>query len=179
VILPWISRKIQLICTAGIAERTRSVNPAVFFFFFTAVLFFHSQTTIMHWIQSKERWLCAFQDPNGGLGPSLPEEFPLKETQFSLEKKGWSTNLFLFFSSCPLCRTPSQDKGRLHKSVTQEIPTLYFLSDKEPVTGDEFVAAGGFDRLWGNNKAISVCQKSQTKEREKKNTWGRYKSLVW
>lgn len=27
--------------------------------------------------------------------------------------------------------------------------------------GDEFVAAGGFDRLWGNNKAISACQKSQ------------------
>lgn len=27
--------------------------------------------------------------------------------------------------------------------------------------GDEFVAAGGFDRLWGNNKAISACQESQ------------------
>lgn len=33
--------------------------------------------------------------------------------------------------------------------------------------GDEFVAAGGFDRLWGNNKAISACQKSQRKERER------------
>lgn len=38
------------------------------------------------------------------------------------------------------------------------MPTLYFLSDKEPVMGDEFVAAGGFDRLSGNNKAISVCR---------------------
>lgn len=27
--------------------------------------------------------------------------------------------------------------------------------------GDEFVAAGGFDRLSGNNKAISVCERSQ------------------
>lgn len=33
--------------------------------------------------------------------------------------------------------------------------------------GDEFVAAGGFDRLRGNNKAISACQKSQRKERER------------
>ena len=68
---------------------------------------------------------------------------------------------------CPPSCSPSPDEGRLHKSVTQEIPTLYFLSDKEPVIGDEFVAAGGFDRLWGNNKAISACQKSRRKEREK------------
>lgn len=44
--------------------------------------------------------------------------------------------------------------------------------------GDEFVAAGGFDRLWGNNKAILACQKSRRKEKEKL-TRGRYKSLVW
>ncbi len=25
--------------------------------------------------------------------------------------------------------------------------------------GDEFVAAGGFDSLWGNNKAISAARK--------------------
>lgn len=61
----------------------------------------------------------------------------------------------------------SLEEGRLHKSVTQEIPTLYFLSDKEPVMGDEFVAAGGFDRLGGNNKAISACQRSRRAEREK------------
>lgn len=48
------------------------------------------------------------------------------------------------------------------------MPTLYFLSDKEPVMGDEFVAAGGFDRLSGNNKAISVCQRSRKMGREKK-----------
>lgn len=32
--------------------------------------------------------------------------------------------------------------------------------------GDEFVAAGGFDRLWGNNKAISACQRSRRTEKE-------------
>lgn len=119
-----------------------------------------------------------------GLRPPLPEELPLKETQFSLKKADWSTtlshrpSLSLLFSFslllCPLSCSPSLDKGRLHKSVTQEILTLYFLSDKEPVMGDEFVAAGGFDRLWGNNKAISACQKSQRKEREKEthtHTW--------
>lgn len=126
-----------------------------------------------------------------GLRPPLPEELPLKETQFSLKKADWSAtlshrpSLSLLFSFslllCPLSCSPSLDKGRLHKSVTQEIPTLYFLSDKEPVMGDEFVAAGGFDRLWGNNKAISACQKSQRKGREREthtHTHGRYKSLV-
>lgn len=51
-------------------------------------------------------------------------------------------------------------EGRLHKSVSREIPTLYLLSDKEPLMGDELGAAGGSDRLWGNNKAISGCQRS-------------------
>lgn len=78
---------------------------------------------------------------------------------------------FCRLSSCVRrLATPSREEGRLHKSVTQEIPTLYFLSDKEPVMGDEFVAAGGFDRLWGNNKAISVCQRSQRERRGEKHT---------
>lgn len=51
-------------------------------------------------------------------------------------------------------------EGRLHKSVSREIPTLYLLSDKELLMGDELGAAGGSNRLWGNNKAISGCQSS-------------------
>lgn len=38
-------------------------------------------------------------------------------------------------------------EGQLHKSVTQGIPTLYLLSDKEAVMGDELGAAGGGIRL--------------------------------
>lgn len=44
--------------------------------------------------------------------------------------------------------------------------TFYFLPDKEPAMGDEFVAAEGFDRIWGNNKAISACQRNLNKEKE-------------
>lgn len=153
----------------------------------------HSHSTVMYWIQSKKRWLSPFRDPK----PRVSDPFhlrcsPLNKLNFHLKRQtdpprspiascSLSFPTLLSFMCPPSC-SPGPDKGRLHKSVTQEIPTLYFLSDKEPVTGDEFVAAGGFDRLQGNNKAISVCQKSQRKEKqreEKNHTCGRYKSLLW
>lgn len=144
---------------------------------------------VMYWILWERKVTFSFPwSKSKGLGPSPPEVLPFKETQFSLKKADWSTtfsrcfSFSLRFSSRHVStelfpRTP--DKGRLHESVTQEIPTLYFLSDKEPVTGDEFVATGGFDRLQGNNKAISVCQKSQRKERQKEEGGGEKNPHMW
>lgn len=120
-------------------------------------------------IQTERSWTLATWDA------------PLQRNPiFTLKGRLICQPLFLFHSFSPLLSSCSMslEEGRLHKSVTQEIPTLYFLSDKEPVMGDEFVAAGGFDRLGGNNKAISACQRSRRTEREK-HTRGRYKSLVW
>lgn len=135
--------------------------------------------------QKPEGWLSRFQDSKWKvLDPHYLRCSPSKKPNFHFKKADWSPTLALIpfllpsLLLCPLSCCLSLEEGRLHKSVTQEIPTLYFLSDKKPVMGDEFVAAGGFDRLRGNNKAISACQESRRTERGK-HIRGRYKSLVW
>lgn len=153
----------------------------LFFSFFQPV---HDST--LDWSTNPEGWLSRFQDSNWKVSDlRYLRCFPSKKPNFHFKRQTDlppSLSLSFLFSSAlllrPLSCSMSLEEGRLHKSVTQEIPTLYFLSDKEPVMGDEFVAAGGFDRLGGNNKAISACQRSRRTEREK-HTRGRYKSLVW
>lgn len=169
-----------------IAEGAFSVNAAVFFFCQPV------HDNALDWGRDRKGDFLLFRIQNErSWTPHYLRSSPSKKLNFHFKRQ---TDLppspplrfallspSLFSSAllpCPPSCSPSPDEGRLHKSVTQEIPTLYFLSDKEPVMGDELVAAGGFDRLWGNNKAISACQESRRKEREK-HTRGRYKSLVW
>lgn len=148
-------------------QREHWCETSRFLFSLSTFLFLHTHSIILYWIHSKRKWLFPFHEPKEKvLDPHYLSCSPSKKLNFHLRKGDRSTTSFhCFCSFSPPCSScvhrvvsPSLDRGRLHKSATQEIPTLYFLSDKKPVMGDESVSAGLFDRLWGNNKAISVCQ---------------------